>query len=151
LINIALLLFRQKGDDAMKIRSKKFIAIISVLVAVILIGISAGIVFAQDETNVKDNNPILTRVAEILNIDQQQLENAFRQAMEEQVQQRMDQHFQKLVEEGELTQEQADQYRDWLESKPDIPLPRQGKFMPRFGAEQRGFPGCFGGPIPEAD
>ena len=135
----------------MKIKSKKFITVISVLLAVILLGVSAGVVFAQDDVNPRDDNPILTRVAEILGIDQQDLENAFKQAMEEQREQRMDQYFQKLIEDGQLTQEQADQYRNWLESKPDIPMPRQGKFSPPFGAAQHGFQGHFDAPIPEVN
>ena len=66
----------------------------------------------------------MVRVAEILDIDQQELEDAFKQAMGEKCQEALDTRFQKMVEEGEMTQAQADEYKDWLQSRPDVPMPR---------------------------
>jgi uncharacterized protein HemX len=137
----------------MKLKSKKFIAIISVLAAVILLGVCAGVVFAQNQdsnNNSTKTNPVMARVAEILGIDQQKLEDAFNQAMKEQREQKLDQYLQKLVEDGQITSEQATQYKNWLESKPDFPLGGPGKFFGPGCGMQRGFQGCPFAP-PEAE
>jgi hypothetical protein len=135
-------------------KNKKFIVLISVLVAVIIFGVTAGVIFAQNSTDnsstSSNSNPILTRVATILGIDEQKLEDAFQQAMKEERAQRMDDYLQKLVDEGKITSDQAAQYKTWLESKPDIQMPGHGMFPPpnRF-MQQEGFPGNNGAPVPE--
>ncbi len=62
---------------------------------------------------------IMTRVAQILNIDKQKLSDAFKQAGSELAQTRMDAMFAKWVTDGKLTQAQADQYKAWLKAKPE--------------------------------
>lgn len=61
---------------------------------------------------------IMNRVAQILNIDKQKLTDAFKQAGQEMSEERFDDMFAKWVTDGKLTQEQADQYKAWLEAKP---------------------------------
>jgi polyhydroxyalkanoate synthesis regulator phasin len=107
----------------MKFKSKKCIAIISVLMALMIFGVSTSAVFAQDEKNNKENNPVFNRVAEILGIDKQQLADAFKQALKEEREQRLDQRLQEMVDEGKITQEQASEYKQWLEARPDIKIP----------------------------
>jgi hypothetical protein len=65
------------------------------------------------------NTEMLTRVAQILSIDEKTLESAFKQAQKEFEQKRMDEMFAKLVTDGKLTQTQADEYKAWLTSKPE--------------------------------
>ena len=80
-------------------RSKKFI--VAVLIAVVLVGSMGGVIFAQTE-NGDDSQPktLLVRVAEILGIDQQKLEDAFTQARSEMQDEALDSRLQNLVNEA---------------------------------------------------
>jgi len=131
-------------------RSKKFI-LIAVLSAVVLVGSIGGVVFAQTE-NGDDSQPearheaMLDRVCEIYEantgtaIDSQALSDAFAEARSEMQTERMDSRLQKAVEEGRITQEQADQYKEWCQSKPDVPF--------KLGFGGRGGHRMGGGPHP---
>ncbi|MFC1874492.1 hypothetical protein ACFLYX_04240 [Chloroflexota bacterium] len=103
-------------------RSKKVIAI-AVLAALILVGSIGGVVLAQtgDEVD-SQHNIMLTRVAEILGIDQQTLEDAFTQARTETHDAAMDSYLQNLIDEGKITEEEADQYKEWRQAMPDVPF-----------------------------
>ena len=107
-------------------RSKKFILAV-VLSVVMLVGGTAGVALAQSEEDegLGPRHAVAARVAEILGIDQQELEDAFKQAMSEMREEALDRHLQKLVDEGTLTQEQADEYKEWIESRPDVPMPQK--------------------------
>jgi Na+-transporting NADH:ubiquinone oxidoreductase subunit NqrC len=96
-------------------KSKKFI-ITSLLAAVLLFGTTAGLALAQDENDGPgQGKDIMARVAQILDIDQQKLTDAFKQAQTELKAQRLD----NLVKDGKITQEQADQLKAWEAAKPD--------------------------------
>jgi len=69
------------------------------------------------------NSALLDRVAQILNIDKQQLTDAFKQASSEARQKRTDDMFAKWVSDGKLTQDQADQYKAWMASNPNPDVP----------------------------
>lgn len=113
-------------------RSKKFI-IITVTVAAVLAGCLAGVVFANPE-NGDNSQPeskygaLLDRVCEIYQentgvaIDPQQLKDAFVQAQDEMALNALESRLQSLVDQGRITQEEADQYLEWWESKPDVPF-----------------------------
>ena len=107
------------------LKSKRFV-IVSILVAVVLVAgvaLTGNAVFAQDGPDGQGRKgALVTRVAEILGIDQQTIEDAFKQAQSELRQERMENWLQKLIDEGEITQEQADDFTAWLEDKPaDMP------------------------------
>jgi hypothetical protein len=106
-------------------RRKKFI-IVGVLAAVLLVGSIGGVALAQTE-NGDDTQPetLLARVADILGIDQQTLEDAFAQAQTEMRDEALDNYLDNLVNEGTITQEQADQYRAWHQARPDMEPFRQ--------------------------
>lgn len=138
-------------------KSKKVI-LAALLGTLLLAGTIGGIAFAQTG-NGDDSQPkaLFSRVAGILGIDQQKLEDAFAQAQKEMRDEALDSYLQKAVEAGKLTQEQADQYKGWWQARPDTPLP--GPFGRGFGFQ--GFGGgmkwgrghnCWGGPYvpPEA-
>jgi hypothetical protein len=83
-------------------------------------------------------------------IDSEQLKDALDQAQGELQEEALETRLQNLVDEGKLTQEQADQYLEWWQSRPDIevPLPGLGGPGPGGGMMQgRGF-GPRGGPCP---
>ena len=151
-------------------KDKKFTILASVLAAILVIGASAGIVLAQngdDGAGPHDGmlpgpeDSILPRVAQILGIDQQKLVEAFQQARAEYREQHpprqpnLEQRLEEAVQEGKLTQQQADevkawlakrpanpkdnpeQFKEWLDSRPsDIPMLQPHKFCPW------GFPPC---------
>jgi hypothetical protein len=114
-------------------RSKKFIIIAVLAVIVVLVGSTAGIVLAragsggdsqtgvtQASDNVSQSKTLLARVAAILGIDQQTVENAFAQAQRETQEEALDNWLKKLVDEGKITQAQADEYKQWWQSRPDM-------------------------------
>jgi polyhydroxyalkanoate synthesis regulator phasin len=117
-------------------KSKKAIILIPVIAVLLLLGMTAGIVLAQDGPG--PNQDILAKVAKILGIDQQKLAAAFKQAQTELQAERLAQQ----VKDGKITQQQADQlkaweakrpadpkanpqqFQDWMKSRPDIPFPK---------------------------
>ena len=102
-------------------RSKKFIIVV-LLAVVLLVGGTVGVVFAQTE-NENDTQPkttLLARVAEILGIEQQKLEDAFAQARSQMRDEALDSRLANLVAEGKITNEEADQYKAWLQARPDM-------------------------------
>ena len=106
-------------------RRKKFI-IIGLLATVLLVGSIGGVALAQTG-NGDDSQPktLLARVAEILGIDQQKLEDAFAQAQSDMRDEALDSRLQKLVDEGKITEEEAAQYKAWWQARPDMEPYRQ--------------------------
>ncbi|MDD5702374.1 MAG: hypothetical protein PHU23_10045 [Dehalococcoidales bacterium] len=113
-------------------RLKRRWAIIAVVAVVVLVltGVIGGLVSAQTPTPSTTPTPtgipeagdeFLARVAEILGIEQADLEAAVKQAAQEMQDERIQDRLDKLVEQGKLTQEQADEYLDWWQSRPDVP------------------------------
>jgi hypothetical protein len=93
----------------------------SVLAATMVVG-TAGAALADDgQTGQEKQDGLLARVAQILNIDVQKLKDAFKQALTEIRTEKQNTRLQQLVENGTLTQAQADQLKAWLDSRPDIP------------------------------
>ena len=129
-------------------RSKKFI-VIALLAVVIVAGSIGGVVYAQtgngDDSQSKAQ-ALLDRVSEIYKentgvaIDSQKLKDAFTQAEKELRDKALETYLQSLVDQNKITSEQAQEYKTWLNSKPDVPL------APGFpgGNMRRGF-GGFGG------
>lgn len=110
-------------------RSKKLV-IAAVLAAVMLAGGIGGVVLATD--NGDDSEPeakheaLLDRVGEIYQqntgvaLDQEALKDAFAQTQSEIQAEALETWLQSLVEEGKITREQADEYLDWWQAKPDV-------------------------------
>jgi hypothetical protein len=127
-------------------RSKKFI--VAAVMAVVLVGSISGVALATD--NGDDSQPeaehgaLLERVCEIYQgntgvaIDQEALQDAFAQAQSEMRAAAMENRLQQLVDDGEITQEEADQYLEWWESKPDVSI--------GLGSRVHGGMRGFGGP-----
>jgi hypothetical protein len=130
-------------------RSKKFI-IIAVLAVVLLAGSIGGVALAQtsnDNNQPTQQQTLLDRVCAIYEqntgvaIDSGELQKAFDQARSEMRDEALNNYLQGLVDKGKMTQEQADQYKAWLKSKPNVP------FAPGFFGQgmHRGFGGAGGG------
>jgi hypothetical protein len=141
-------------------RSKKFI-IVAVLAAVVLAGSIGGVALAQtgngdDSQPATQHEALLDKVCTIYEqntgvaINSEELQKAFAQARSEMQDEALNSHLQSLVDEGKITQEQADQYKTWLESKPEVAIPLApgclGHDMPRGFGGPGGFPG---GDVPQ--
>jgi hypothetical protein len=130
--------------------TRKKIAIIAISAAVLLVGITGGVVLAQDNGNSNSTQAppqaedLLAKVVTIyqqntgVTIDEAQLKTAFDQAQSQIQLAREQTMVQNLVKNGKLTQDQADQYLKWLQSRPSLPSGFGKGFGPGFG-------GCFGG------
>ncbi len=133
----------------------KWLIISALAVTVILVaGLIGGAVFADNgktATGADPGNTLFAKVAEKLGIDQQQLEDAFNQAQQEMRDEEQTSRLDSLVEEGKITQDQADEYLQWLESKPDLPADLDMGGGPGFPGGGHGMPGGNPPPAPPAD
>ena len=132
-------------------RKKKFILPVLIATAV-LAGSLGGAAFAADNGEDSQLKAFLgalwDRACEIyeqktgVTIDQEALKDSIAQARGEIRSEAMQNHLQNLVEQGQITQEQADEFQEWLEAKPDVPI----------GPGLRGIGGMhgFGGLCPPA-
>jgi hypothetical protein len=100
-------------------RKKKFIIILLGTILIIIASLG-GIAMAQDSEDESKPDSLMARVADILGIDQQTVEDAFEQAQAEMREEALDKHLQNLVDEGILTEEEATEYKTWLEARPDM-------------------------------
>ena len=119
-------------------RSKKVILMV-LLAAVVLVGSATGVVLAQTD-NDGDSQPrvvLLDRVAAKLGIDRQELEDAFAEAIAEIRAEALGNWLQNQVDQGKITQDEADQYGEWWQARPDVTF--------GFGFREHGGPRGFGG------
>jgi hypothetical protein len=128
-------------------KRKWFIPI--VVVSVLLIGgIVGGVMVAADDSSssIDDQNQATNRNQALLDracaihqeetgitIDPEQLKDALRQARSEIQNEALESRLQNLVDEGMITQEEADNYFEWWQSRPDVEL-----LLPGFGGPRPG-------------
>jgi len=113
-------------------RNKKVIFV--ALMVVVIAASTAVVAFAQTASDDQSQTPesreaaLLTKVAAIYEtntgtaIDADALTTAFSQAQKEMATEALNTRLQNMVSNGKLTQEQADQYKQWLQSRPDTSL-----------------------------
>jgi len=120
------------------------------VLTMVLTGAFVGTLSADDEDGATPRDTLMARVAELLGINQSEVENAFQQAMTEQREERQaemqaarDARLQELIDQGVVTQEQIDEFEAWLESRPDNREAMQEwmESRPDFGED---FPGLAG-------
>ena len=129
-------------------RRKKFIVAV-VLATVVLVGGVGGAVLAQNGN--EGESPPQARYAALLDrvcaiyeentgiiIDPEALKASFVQAKGEMRTEALQNRLQYLVEQGRITDEQADQYLEWWQSRPDVPV--------KFGFKGHGRLGGWGRP-----
>ncbi len=142
--------------------SKRTKVLVSVLVAVLLL-VAGGTasVMAQDEEPTLTPEPstkifmvtanttgLLARVAKILDIPEEDLVNAFKQAQQEMREEAFIRSLDRAVEKGRLAQEEADQIEEWWRQKPGILdrslIGRNFGFMAPWGRHMRdGYKGWY--------
>ena len=133
-------------------RSRKLI-IAAVLAAVLLCGSLGGIALANDGDDgaATKVEALWDRVGELYQqktgdtLDQEALKEALAEAGEEMRMEAMKDRLQYLVDEGKITQEQADEYLNWQEARPDLPA----GFGFRGPGGRMPMHGCFGPQPPE--
>jgi len=127
-------------------RRRKWL-VLAVLLPVLLIGgIVGGVAAAADDTADQSQTETQNRCQELLEraceiyeentgvaIDPEQLQEALSQARDEMRDEAMEAWLQQLVDDGTITQEEADQYLEWWQARPDIELPGPEGHGPRAG------------------
>ena len=93
--------------------------IVSVVMAALAIAITGGAIMAQDEDE-DGSKSFAGRVAEILGLEEDTVADAMKQAKEDMRDEAVKAKLDALVEDGKMTQEDADAYLEWLESRPDV-------------------------------
>lgn len=139
-------------------KSKKFY--IPVIIAAIIAGSIGSAVLADEGVDNEHETAFAAmwdRVAAIYEentgdtLDTEALQDAMKQAQEERQAEAMQNRLDELVEEGKITQEEADQIQEWYDSRPDV-LPGLG--LPGHDGGPRGMmggmPSC-GGPCASED
>jgi hypothetical protein len=139
---------------------------IPVVLSVVLIGgITGGVMVAADDSSgtVDQQSQVADRHQELLDracaiyqentgtaIDSEQFKAALKQAQVELREEALESRLQDLVENGKLTQEEADNYLEWWQSRPDIqvPLPGLGGLGPTGGMMLAKGLRLWGGPCP---
>ena len=105
--------------------SRKVKILISALLVALLLTVGAtATVMAQEEEETTpplevSEKGLLDRVADILEIDKEDLIDAFKQAQQEMRQETFIRALDKAVEEGRITREQADEIIKWWEQRPE--------------------------------
>lgn len=86
-----------------------------------------GAALAQGNNEDSQSDTLTARVARILGIDQQQLEDAVSQARTEIQEENQDRHLQNLIDKGIITEEEAEAIKEG-----SLPLPGMEKFRQRM-------------------
>ena len=113
----------------------------TIVAAVMLLGIMGGVAMAQetdDEDGDSTKQTFAARVADILDLDETTVQDAMDQAREEMREEALQAKLDWLVENGHITQEQADEYEEWIESRPEGLSP---KMFGGFGKKHHRFKG----------
>jgi len=122
--------------------------------AISIADIAGGVVAADySSTNTEDQSQPSDRYQTLLDgacaiyqestgvtIDLEQLKDALEQAQSELQEEALESRLQNLVDDGKMTQEEADQYLEWWQSRPDIELPLPGHGGPGPGGHMAGRP-----------
>jgi hypothetical protein len=99
---------------------KKRGIIVIAVTGLVGVGLMAGTVMANGGPIDGLGDTMPARVAEILGIEQDRVEDAFQQARRDIADETLQARLDKLVENEVITQEQADEYAEWFESRPEI-------------------------------
>jgi hypothetical protein len=148
-------------------KRKWFIPVVVASVLLIAGTVGGALVAASDSSSTTDDqNQVTDRYQALLDrasaiyeentgvaIDSEQLKDALDQAQSELQEEALETRLQNLVDEGQMTQEEADQYLEWWQSRPDIaaPLPGLGGHGSGGGMMWGGGFGPCGGPGPGPD
>ena len=111
---------------------------VAMAVGLLALALVGGAVLAQtsDDDDDSAGKSFAARVAEVLDLEEADVEAALEQARADMLDERLDAHIDRLVERGVLTEDQAEEYRTWLDDRPGG-LPQLGDRG--HGPGRRGF------------
>ncbi|MDY6917600.1 MAG: hypothetical protein SVP26_06590 [Chloroflexota bacterium] len=96
------------------------------LLAIAIIGVMAGsaVAFADSSEGDADategpRQVFVTKVADILGLETEQVANAFQQAHQEMFQEGQQMRLQKALQEGLITEDEASEIQDWWQQQPE--------------------------------
>ena len=95
--------------------------VVSFLAAVVALGIGGGSVLAQ-RADTDGSSPIrgfVSRVAEVLGIEETKVQEAFDRAASEMKEEAVQAKLDAMEESGKVTPEQREEWEKWIESMPD--------------------------------
>jgi len=147
----------------MTMRKRKWFVPVVVVSVLLIGGIIGGVVTAAEDSssNAEDQSQMIDRHQALLErvcaiyeektgvaIDSEQLKDALDQAQSELRDEALQNLLGNLVDEGTMTQEEADNYLEWWQSRPDVelPLPRPGGPLHKGGMMRDGGFQRWGGP-----
>ena len=108
-------------------RRKWLLAIVAV--GILAAGLSVGAGFATgglsdgDGDGDSTKSTFISKVASILELDEDTVSDAFEQARSEIAEERVEAMLDAKVEKGLITQDQADEYLEWFQDRPDDAFP----------------------------
>ena len=109
-----------------------------VAAALVMLLAAGGAIMAQESEGKESRfSAFAERVASILGLEADDVEDAMEQAKQELAEEALDEKLAAMVEKGVITQAQADEYKAWIEAKPDgvkLPYFRSGKDGERLDA-----------------
>jgi flagellar basal body-associated protein FliL len=79
----------------------------------------------------------VSKVADKLGLDEDTVATAMKEARQEMMDEALAERLQQAVDDGQITQEEADQILEWMKSRPDA-LDEIGGFGPGFGPRGEG-------------
>ena len=106
----------------MKEHKKKRIYLLGLLAAaVLLLGVAGGAVLAQegDSQDGAASETMASRVAKILGLGEDEVRLAFQQAAREIQDERFGNRMDRLVEKGQITEDEAGEAVEWYQSRPE--------------------------------
>lgn len=133
------------------LKRKRNLLLVLVTAAVLALGITGGAIWAQ-EADAQDDSArksMASRVAEILGLGEEEVQDAFKQAGREIKDEKFQNRMDRLVENGKLTEDEAAEAVDWFQSRPEnISHGRRGSRMKGSGRHRQsssfGFSGMRG-------
>ena len=94
---------------------------------------TTSVVSASDTTDNETSqyDTFVSKVADKLGLDEDTVATAMKEARQEMMDEALAERLQEAVDEGRITQEQADQISEWMKSRPEA-LDELGGFGPEF-------------------
>ncbi len=93
--------------------------VIPAMVVVLAVAIGGSAAFAQGSDSDGTSKSLTSRVAEILGLDEETVVDAVDQARSDMFDEALQAKLDALVAAGHMTQEQADDYKAWLDDRPE--------------------------------
>lgn len=112
---------------------------VPLVTGMLAVGLTGATALAHNEDGEEESlkSTVATKVAEILGMDEQTIKDALQEATQEVHSERTEHRLGHMVEEGRITQEEADAYLGWYAARPDVPnLHFDGH--QKFGGEREG-------------